>query len=209
MHSPAGRRTLQVDSRRDSYLYVPQGYDPARPAPLVLLLHGSGGDARQGLQLLEHLAESHGLILLALSSTGPTWDVIYTRSYQADVALIEKALAQVFGQYSVDLRRLAIGGFSDGASYALSLGRANGLLFSDVIAYSPGFIAPAPPEGKPRIFISHGVGDRVLPIDPCSRTIVSRLRKADYSVMYREFDGGHTVPPDVAQRSVDWFLHGT
>lgn len=199
---------LHVDSRRDSCLYVPRNYDPARPAPLVLLLHGSGGDARRGLQLLEHLAESHGLILLAPSSTGPTWDVIYTRSYQADVALIDKALAQVFGQYSVDPRRLAIGGFSDGASYALSLGRANGALFSHVIAYSPGFIAPAPPEGKPRIFISHGVGDRVLPIDPCSRTIVARLRKADYSVMYREFHGEHTVPSDVAQGSVEWFLRG-
>jgi predicted esterase len=25
-------------------------------------------------------------------------------------------------------------------------------------------------------------------------------------VMYEEFEGGHTIPPAVAQRSIDWFL---
>ena len=33
-------------------------------------------------------------------------------------------------------------GFSDGASYALSLGAANGDLFTHIAAFSPGFMRP-------------------------------------------------------------------
>jgi len=52
---------------------------------------------------------------------------------------------------------VAIQGFSDGASYALSLGLTNGDLFTHVIAFSPGFAAPAEQRGRPRIYVSHGV----------------------------------------------------
>jgi predicted esterase len=65
---------------------------------------------------------------------------------------------------------------------------------------------PVPAEGNPKIFISHGIGDTVLPINPCSRRIVPLLRKAEYAVMYDEFEGGHVIPPEVAQFAVNWFL---
>ncbi|MFK7091643.1 alpha/beta hydrolase-fold protein, partial [Chromobacterium violaceum] len=135
-----------------------------------------------------------------------TWDVIANRSYGADVAMVDQALKHVFARYAVDSDRLAIGGFSDGASYALTLGLANGDLFTHVIAFSPGFIAPITPRGQPKVFISHGNRDEVLPVEPCSRKIVPRLRRAEYEVMYDEFDGGHAIPGEVAQFAVNWFL---
>jgi predicted esterase len=33
----------------------------------------------------------------------------------------------------------------------------------------------------------------------------SRLERAGYEVSYREFDGGHVVPPDVAREAASWF----
>jgi nucleoid-associated protein YgaU len=74
------------------------------------------------------------------------------------------------------------------------------------MAFSPGFVAPAPPQGHPRLFVSHGTADTVLPIDQCSRRIVPRLERADYQVTYREFDGPHTVPPEIARAAAAWFL---
>src|SRR5919202_6240688 len=74
------------------------------------------------------------------------------------------------------------------------------------MAFSPGFVAPAPPRGRPRVFVSHGTADAVLPIDRCSRRIVPRLRQASYDVTYQEFEGPHTVPPEIAQAAVAWFL---
>jgi predicted esterase len=101
----------------------------------------------------------------------------------------------------VDTTRLAIGGFSDGATYALSLGITNGDLFTHVIAFSPGFMVPATQRGEPHVFVSHGTKDQILSIDVCSRRIVRRLRDAGYDVLYREFDGGHTVPAAIAREA--------
>ncbi|MEO7493908.1 MAG: phospholipase [Massilia sp.] len=201
---PTGLQPLGLGGHRDSYLYVPPAYTPAQPLPLVLLLHGAGGHAHDGLAILRHLADDAGLILAAPASVVHSWDVIVRRQYGPDVDMVDRTLELVFSDYALDRRRLAIGGFSDGASYALSLGLANGDLFTHVMAFSPGFIAPLRALGKPKIFISHGTADPILPIDPCSRSIAARLRAADYSLDYHEFEGGHVIPPEIARSAVDW-----
>ena len=200
---PLGLRPLGLGGRRDGLLYVPEAYRADRPMPLVLTLHGAGGNARHGLNFLMPLADEAGLILLSPESRGSTWDVI-RGGYGPDVAFIDRALRQAFDSYAVDPSRLAIGGFSDGASYALSLGITNGDLFTHILAFSPGFAAPAGQEGSPRIYVSHGTRDEVLPIDVCSRRVAPRLRRAGYDVLYREFDGPHTVPPEIAREGVEW-----
>lgn len=190
---------------RDGLLYVPTSYDPAHPAPLVLLLHGAGGAARGGIDPLLPLADHNGLLLVAPDSRLLTWDIIMG-GYGPDVAFIERALAHTFARYRIDAGHLAIGGFSDGASYALSLGLINGDLFSHIIAFSPGFTAPGERHGQPHIFVSHGVHDTVLPIDRCGRRVVHQLRAVGYGVDYHEFDGPHTVPPEIARGAVGWIL---
>jgi len=117
---------------------------------------------------------------------------------------MDRALERVFETVSVDPARMAVGGFSDGASYAVSLGLLNGDLFRRVVAFSPGFIVNGPPQGTPRFFISHGTADPILPIDQCSRVIVPWLRTHRYDVTFREFDGGHEVPADIARESMVW-----
>lgn len=203
----AGLQQLKLEGGRDGLIYVPAALHAERPAPLLLMLHGAGGNARHSIALLQRLADSAGLILLVPDSRGQTWDVI-AGGYGADVAYIERALEQTFGRYHVDPARIAIGGFSDGASYALSLGVTNGDLFTHIVAFSPGFMQPASVHGSPALFISHGTRDSVLPIDVCSRKIVPRVKRAGYRVRYREFDGAHTVPADIAGEALDWFLKG-
>ena len=203
-HHLPGLRKLGLGSRRDSYFYVPPRYRPEQPLPLVLLLHGAGGHAHDGLRILLHLADKANLLLVAPASHAGTWDIIAGRAYGADLTLVDRALDYVFSRYAVDPARLTIGGFSDGASYALTLGLANGELFTHVLAFSPGFIGPIEPRGAPAVFVSHGDADTVLPIDPCSRAIVRRLRTEGYPLRYREFQGGHVIPPEVALEAVDW-----
>lgn len=206
-----GEQTLGLGGRRDGLLYVPAGCqaaaNPPRPAPLVVLLHGAGGGAGHGLDLLRGVADQHGLVLLAPDSRAPTWDVI-AGEYGPDVDFLDRALAHTFARCAIDPARLALGGFSDGGSYALSLGITNGDLFTHLIALSPGFLAPAARRGAPRIFVSHGTHDRVLPIDRCSRRIVPSLERAGYDVRYHEFDGPHTVPPPITREAAHWFVAG-
>jgi phospholipase/carboxylesterase len=192
---------------RDGLLYVPSGYQVGRPTPVVVMFHGAGGTAHDGLWPLRELADEAGVLLFAPDSRRVTWDVILDR-FGPDVAFVDRALRWLFERCVADPGRIAVGGFSDGASYALTLGLANGDLFTHVVAFSPGFIAPVTARGRPAIFIAHGTHDQVLPIDRCSRRIVPALQRADYDVRYREFDGPHTVPPEIAREGLDWFLPG-
>ncbi|TLM87491.1 phospholipase [Pseudarthrobacter sp. NamE5] len=198
-----GQHGLGLESARDTLLYVPTGLEVGVPAPLILLLHGAGGEAAGGLALLSAFADAHRIIMAAPSSRGSTWDGV-RGAFGPDVDVINRALERIFQLVSVDLNRVAIGGFSDGASYALGLGLANGNLFSDVVAFSPGFVPLAPKAGKPRVFVSHGDSDSVLPIDRTSRRLVPSLVRDGYDVTYREFAGPHTVPGPVVQEAVAW-----
>jgi phospholipase/carboxylesterase len=154
---------------------------------------------------LERLAEDRGVILLAPDSRAYTWDIVLG-ALGPDVEFVDRALARAFSLRAVDPKRVAIGGFSDGASYALSLGLANGDLFSRVVAFSPGFVADLPHRGAPRLFVSHGTRDEILPIDTCGRRIVNDARRQGYDVRFVEFDGGHGVPAEVAEAAMDWLL---
>ena len=201
----SGVQALRIERPNDALLYIPAGYQADQPAALAVMLHGANGSAQNGLALLRGFADAANLILLAPASRDYTWDVI-TNQYGWDVSVIDQALAQTFEHYAVDPARVAIGGFSDGASYAISVGLTNGDLFHHIIAFSPGFMAPATQRDKPNIYISHGTRDTVLPIDRCSRRIVPQLERAGYAVRYHEFEGPHTVPPEIVQEAIAWFM---
>lgn len=199
-----GLLPLHLENSRDALLYVPSNYQADNPLPLVLLLHGAGGNAHGGIAPFLPVADMAGLLLLAPSSAGRTWDVILD-NYGEDVRSVDSVLAHVFNTYAIAPSHLAIGGFSDGASYALSLGLTNADLFTHIVAFSPGFMAPASRQGIPRIYISHGTQDAVLPIERCSRRIVRQLRREGYDVQYREFDGPHTIPVEIVREAWEWF----
>jgi predicted esterase len=186
-------------------LLVPRTVAADRPAPLLVMLHGAGSSAARAMPLVADAAEAHGVVVLAPDSRGATWDVIRD-DYGEDVAFLDRALAEAFRACPIDPARLAIAGFSDGASYALSLGILNGALFRDIIAFSPGFVLPARPDHAPSIFISHGREDPVLPIGGCGRRIAVRLRALGHAVAYREFAGGHVAPPDMVEAAFRGFL---
>ena len=188
---------------RDGLLIVPSGYRKESPAPLLVLLHGASGSARR-VSALFSVADELGVILLAPESRDRTWDAIRAE-FGPDIDFLNRALAHTFDRCAVDKRRLAVGGFSDGASYGLSVGIPSGDLFTHIVACSPGFVIPGPPRGKPSIFVSHGTADQILNIDSTSRRLVPALKRAGYNVTYREFEGPHTVPPAIAREALEWF----
>ena len=194
---------------RDGFLYVPPSYRAETPAPLIVLLHGAGHDANEWASApLDDLLGGRGAVALIPSSRGSSWDVRFG-GFGPDVRFLDSALAQTFGRVNVDPARIALAGFSDGASYALSLGASNGDLFGALMAFSPGFFAPAARTGTPKVYVSHGTSDQVLPIDATSRQLVPRLRELGYDVTYREFAGGHTVTLEIGKEAIGWWLGGT
>jgi phospholipase/carboxylesterase len=217
----AGTQALDLGGARDAVLHLPPEIG-SRPIPLVVLLHGAGGDGEGFVRGLLPLVGAARIALLAPDSRGSTWDAVLPvyrslidvlapqprlMGFGPDVAFLDRALERVFQLVSVDPEQIAIAGFSDGATYALSLGLLNGDLFNRIVAFSPGFITGDPrdlPGERPLVFVSHGLADGILPIDRSSRRIVPTLRERGYTVTYREFSGGHEIPDDVVREAIAW-----
>ena len=200
-----GLTPVEVGPGAVGSLYVPASYVVSTPLPLVLALHGAGGTAVGPMNLLRPYADSDAFAVLSVKSRNSTWDVLYG-GYGPDVLVIDEALEWCFRRCNIDPARVFVEGFSDGASYALGIGITNGDLFRGILAFSPGFVPRATPQGRPGIFISHGTVDEILPIADTSRRIVPELRAQKYDVVYREFVGPHRVPPDIARAGIDWML---
>ena len=182
---------------------VPSRYDPATRWPLAIFYRGAITPAEVYVEAFSPFANEFGLVILAPEATDGTWDLTLG-GFGPDVVTTDQALAETFRRVHVDPARISICGFSDGGSYALSLGLTNGDFLTRIAAYAPGFLKPAARQGRPAFFITHGTKDTVLPIDLTSRPIVSQLRGFGYQVDYREFDGPHAVSLPLARGSIRW-----
>ncbi len=194
--------SLGLDRDRDAILQVPKSSSNA-PLPLLVFLHGATQSAEDMFWYLDSVPDETGLAILAPNARETTWDAI-ADSFGPDVQFLNRALERVFQMVRIDPSRIAIGGFSDGATYALSLGLINGDLFNRVTAFSPGFIIEGASHGKPSFFISHCTRDQILPIDRCGRRVAADLKSRGYAVTFREFDGRHEVPKDVMLEGLRW-----
>jgi predicted esterase len=201
-----GEYALALGGGRRARIRITRG---ARDSPraLVLVLHGAGGSSRDGLWAFRAAWKEPGLVLVAPAARGTTWSAL-NHEVDSDLETVNRALARAYARCRIDRRRVAVGGFSDGGTYALSLGVQNGDIFRSVMALSPGFVLSEHHVGKPRVFLAHGTRDRVLPISSTSNEIVRKLRAAGYSVTYRKFPGGHEVPATISRAAVRWFLRG-
>jgi predicted esterase len=119
-----------------------------------------------------------------------------------DPPRIHDAMKEIAAHLPIDTRNIALGGFSDGASYALTFGTQNSALFRTILAFSPGMaFLPRRSDPAQRIFVAHGRRDSVLPYRNTSAGIVPLLRKAGLDPTFRTFDGDHVIAEDVMREA--------
>jgi phospholipase/carboxylesterase len=187
-----------------AFAYVPA--DATGPAPLVVLLHGAGGDARNFLDQFRREADARGVILISVQSNGRTWAQRKPKDGEADVANIKAAIAGLSARVPIEPGRTTVMGFSDGASYALSVGMAYPDLFRTIVAFSPGYaFAPSDLDTKQRMFIAHSRRDPILPAEN-TRQMVKGLESAGFAPEVRWFNGGHEIDLELKKAALDFAL---
>lgn len=204
--SATGLHRLPLGTGKEIYLFVPASYRSRRPAPFLLVLHGAGGNGGHAIGPLCGFAQANAAVLLAPTSLASSWDLM-RGGFGPDVRSIDAALGYVFDRYAIDADRVAVQGFSDGATYALSLGLSNGDLLPAIVALSPGYLSAEPTRARPRIFIAHGSNDEVLPFPSTSGRIVPQLRRAGYEVTFTQHSAGHSATARLGQAS-EWLVSG-
>jgi predicted esterase len=220
----ARKQAARLDLPGGARAYIPPGAGRNGPAPMLLLLHGTGGSGAAMIDLFRGHAAREGIILLALTARGENWDSVdlFFDDYEAgrrspagqwakpefgqDLDRIDAALAALFARVAVDPGRVGVAGFSHGASYALMLGTANPQLFGTIVALSPGILVIGDPPGGQNVYVSHGKGDTAQPYWRTEKVFVPRLGQLGYRVTFQPFAGGHGIPREVQARAVRFFL---
>ena len=191
---------------------------PAGPRPLLVILHGHGQSPSDFIRMFERWADRCGAILVAPVAEKITWDMIATSQelevrttrpsrspmrFGEDARRIDQDLLILFRLAPIDPKRVAILGFSDGASYSLSLGLANPNLFPWVLSFSPGFaLWPERVSRKQKVFIAHGTRDSRLDFANTREAIVQPLRDAGVEVQFRTFTGDHVLVAPILRESL-------
>jgi predicted esterase len=165
------------------------------------MLHGAGSSAARVWEAVKGDAAERGVAVLLPESRLWSWDFRHG-DFGIDRAFIDAALAEAFQKVPVDAAHVALGGFSAGGTFTLSLGPSNGDLFHWLFAFSPTGMEVVGLVGHPRFMLAHGTLDPLVPIGSSSRAIVPALRAAGDWVVYREFPGGeHEIFPDAVHEA--------
>ena len=206
-----GRLVTVERSGCRAYVLPPPEVDPARPLPLVIVLHGAG---RQDEMLVRAYADEparRNALFVVPRSFRPTWDLIAGGEGE-DLAFLGGLLGWLAARWPVDPARRALLGYSDGASYALSVGLSNPKHFAAIMCWAAGFIAVdtgnvEPGDPKPRILLEHGTEDQLFPFDRVALPMRQALTEAGFDVTCRTDEGGiHWPSLEFQPAALDWFL---
>lgn len=197
----AGIQRYDVDGLRSAYTcYVPESYRADRSWPLLLALHGAGGNDEDFLWTWLKYAKSRGYLLVSAKSFGPTW-------YPWDAQSLLRILDAVQARYNVDAQRLLLTGLSDGGSFSYDVGFAFPGRFR-ALAVVAGILRPHQRDAQAHelpVYIVHGERDQIFPV-AYIRMVVEKLREWGHQVTYRELPGfGHAYPPEENAAILDWF----
>ena len=193
------------------HLYVPSGYTGRKPLPLIIVLHGRGGDEDLffTLKALPMLAEERGYLIAAplgyrvdgRYGAGTTEDTAVRRKRALSEADVMNVLDLVRKQYRVDDDRIYLLGHSMGAAGAWHLGQK----FPDRWAALACFSGSGAPEAEARMkdipqFVVHGDADAGVPVST-SRAMVAEMKRLGVVHEYIEVRGGDhgsVVEPNLA-----------
>jgi phospholipase/carboxylesterase len=178
-------------------VFVPEDYDATRRWPLVVALHGGFGHGADFVWTWLREARARGWIVLAPTSRGGTWSL---HAPEVDGRSLDAMHEYVLGRWSIDTDRVLLTGLSDGATFTLLHGLAEGSPYTHLAPVS-GVLHPlnfangnlARASGR-RVRWVHGALDWMFPV-ALAREGVAVLERAGAVVDYDEVDDlSHACP---------------
>ncbi len=140
---PVDLDVLGKRERTELWVYVPAKYDPAKPAPLMLAFHGTGGSGQGMHQMWQKCADELCMLVLAPSEAGDNSGYHFADRERA-AALA--ALRWMRRHHNVDENRI----------YASGISRGGHLTWDLALRYPDQFAAIAAFIGSPRLTLVAG-----------------------------------------------------
>jgi predicted esterase len=182
----------------DPLVVLPDGYDPAEPAPLIVALHGRGTNGQDIARAWEEIARQRGAILVAPDALRPYASGYQWRFVDESVWLVTHTIDSMIERYAVDESRIMLTGFSQGAYVAMIAGLRQPERYCGLALVS-GFYDPEdwamPPlsqDNPLKVQFLTGSEDRSA---PSYRQAVKVFKAAGWEAKLRIYPGvGHVFP---------------
>ena len=208
------RHTIEWEGEERAYLlYVPSGYDPTLPTPLVLSLHGfaSNPAQQQGYSIWNEVAESENFIVVYPAGSGfpLRWNSgLFTEAAAQsadDVAFLSYLIDQLSTPFCIDQTRIYMNGLSNGGgmSYRFACEMADRVAaiggVSGAYNLAPSGCEPSQPVP---VILFHGTDDPIVPYaggassDPNSTTEFPSVPQ--YAAAWAERDGCSLEPEPIS-----------
>jgi phospholipase/carboxylesterase len=195
--------------------FLPAGYEPRYPYPLLVFFHGQGGNEEQILRLAPRLSRRN-YISIGLRGPVPTEGLSgYSWGGSSCLALVEdyleRAVVQTRRTFHVHSERIYLAGFGEGATLAYRLG----LGLADKVAGVISFNGCMPRHNRPllrlpearalRVFIAHGIANAVVPLT-LARQDYRLLASAGLPVALHTYPTNHRLHPDMLRDLNRWII---
>ena len=216
-----GFYTTEVQAPRQLPIrtFAPIGYEPRYPYPLIVFLHGHGGNEEQILRLAPRVSRRNfvsiglrGPVCLGPNRKGAlgfSWGDASHLTTIEDYLL--EAIRETRLNYHIHSERIFLAGFAEGATVAYRMG----LLFPDKINGVIALNGHMPRENRPllrlpevrsmQVFIGHGIANSVVP---------ASMVKADQRLLYaagmdvemHSYPTNHRLHPDMMRDVNRWII---
>lgn len=204
--------TVQVDGAGRTYLLAAPS-DMGSAVPLVIALHGGGGNAQTMVPRWIETARREGFAVafpqgVGRTANAGTWNVggccgFAMTSETDDVAFIEAVIDDVSRSHRIDPRRIYVTGLSNGGMLSHRIGIALAPRVAAIAVVSGAmFGGEAKPESPVSVLIMHGERDDIVPFNGgqspmqlVARSQSQSFRPVRYDVdFWRQADGCASAP---------------
>jgi phospholipase/carboxylesterase len=201
--------------------FLPVGYEPNYPYPLLVFLHGHGGSEEQVLRLAPRLSRRNYVCIAlrgpyALGSRPDGTPAYSWGPDESDDPLVEEyvlgAVRQTRRVLHVHSERIYLAGFCEGAALAYRLA----LLFPERFAGVVSLNGALPRRGCPllrlpevrrlRVLIGHGIANAIVPLS-MARQDYRLFYAAGLSVRLQTYPATHRIHPHML-RDVNRWVQG-
>jgi phospholipase/carboxylesterase len=200
--------------------FLPGGYEPNYPYPLLVFLHGHGSSEEEVLRLAPRLSRRN-YICIALRGPqrldpevdgrpGFGWGADGQTDAQVE-DYVFRAVEQTRRHYHVHSERIYLAGFCEGANPAYRLALAHPQRFAGLVSLN----GAMPRHGRPllrlsevrglRVFIGHGLSNTVVPL-VLAREDFRLLYTAGLDVKIHTYPSTHRIHPDMLRDLDRWVI---
>jgi phospholipase/carboxylesterase len=199
--------------------FLPAGYEPNYPYPLLVFLHNHGGSEEQILRLAPRLSRRN-YICIALRgphplAPRPDGRLGYSWGLDGGDVMVEeyvfRAVEQTRRHYHVHSERIYLAGFCEGASLAYRLGLLYPNRFGGVISLNGciprhgGPLLRLPEVRQLRVLIGHGIANAIVPIS-LARNDFRLLYTAGLAVRMHTYAANHRIHRDMLRDIDRWVM---